>query len=252
MPRPSQHARSEAETATAVADTAHGYAAAMSAAPVASQTRSLSEGVFIALEGGEGTGKSTQAAALGVALSSRGCDVVLTHEPGDTPAGAAIRALLLDPATTGLSDRAEALLYAADRAEHVESVIRPALARGAVVVTDRYVDSSLAYQGGGRPLDLARIEEINDWATGGLHPQLTIVLDLEPAEGLRRAGDDPDRLESEPIEFHRRVRDAFRTLAARDPGRYVIVDAAQPQADVTAAVLAAVVPLLMTVSEAGG
>jgi dTMP kinase len=222
----------------------------MSVPPVSRSSRPSAGGFFIALEGGEGTGKSTQAAALGAALRSRGCDVVLTHEPGDTPVGAAIRALLLDPATTGLSDRAEALLYAADRAEHVESVIRPALARGAVVVTDRYVDSSLAYQGAGRPLDLARVEQINDWATGGLRPELTIVLDLDPAEGLRRAGDDPDRLESEPIEFHRRVRDAFRTLAARDPDRYVVVDAGQPQADVTAAVVAAVLPVLAAVAEA--
>jgi dTMP kinase len=197
--------------------------------------------VFVAFEGGEGAGKSTQVAALAELLRSRGLDVVLTYEPGDSPIGAQVRRLLLGHDSAGLSDRAEALLYAADRAEHVERVVRPALARGAVVVTDRYVDSSLAYQGAGRPLDPEDVARLSAFATGGLVPDLTVLLDLDPVEGLRRAG-DPDRLEGEPLEFHQRVRARFLELAAAEPGRYLVVDAsAAPEAvreQVAAAVLA--------------
>ncbi len=197
--------------------------------------------MFVAFEGGEGAGKSTQVAALAALLRSRGHEVLETREPGDTRIGPDVRRLVLGHASTGLSAKAEALLYAADRAEHVESVVRPALARGVVVLTDRYVDSSLAYQGAGRPLDYAEVARVNAWATGGLVPDLTVLLDLDPAEGLRRAG-EPDRLEVEPVEFHRRVRAKFLELAAADPARYVVLDASAPpgqvQAEVAGAVLA--------------
>ena len=183
-----------------------------------------SPGVLVAFEGGEGAGKSTQVTALAALLRASGRDVEITHEPGATRVGAAIRELLLDPASSGLSARAEAMLYAADRAEHVDTTIRPALARGAVVITDRYVDSSLAYQGAGRRLDPDQVEALNEWATGGLRPDLTVLLDVEPTVGLARAG-EPDRLEAEPLAFHQAVRAGFLALAARDPGRYVVIDA---------------------------
>ncbi len=197
--------------------------------------------MFVAFEGGEGAGKSTQVAALAALLRARDHEVVETHEPGDTRIGPDVRRLVLGHASTGLSSKAEALLYAADRAEHVESVVRPALARGAIVLTDRYVDSSLAYQGAGRPLDYDAVAQVNAWATGGLLPDLTVLLDLDPEEGLRRAG-EPDRLEVEPLEFHRRVRAKFLELATQDPERYVVLDGSAPpeqvQAEVAAAVLA--------------
>lgn len=195
--------------------------------------------MFVAFEGGEGAGKSTQVAALAALLRSRGHEVLETREPGDTRIGPDVRRLVLGHASTGLSAKAEALLYAADRAEHVESVVRPALARGVVVLTDRYVDSSLAYQGAGRPLDYAEVARVNAWATGGLVPDLTVLLDLDPAEGLRRAG-EPDRLEVEPVEFHRRVRAKFLELAAADPARYVVLDASAPPGQVQAEVAGAV------------
>jgi dTMP kinase len=190
-------------------------------------------GVFLALEGGEGAGKSTQARLLAIWLREQGFDVVTTHEPGATKIGLRLRALLLDTAHAGLSPRAEALMYAADRAEHVQSVIIPALERGAIVVTDRYMDSSLAYQGGGRQLPVGEIAELNAWATDGLVPDLTILLDLPPATGLGRRVSSADRLESEPVEFHQRVRSAFRSRAAADPARYLVLDAARPEAEVS-------------------
>src|SRR5215469_5011041 len=190
-------------------------------------------GVLLALEGGEGAGKSTQARLLAIWLRDQGYDVVTTHEPGATKIGMRLRALLLDTAHTGLAPRAEALMYAADRAEHVQSVIIPALERGAIVVTDRYVDSSLAYQGAGRQLPMAEIAALNKWATGGLLPELTVVLDLPPSMGLGRRLSSADRLESEPVEFHERVRDGFRRLAAAEPSRYLVLDAARPEAEVS-------------------
>lgn len=200
--------------------------------------------MFIAFEGGEGAGKSTQVRRLAEQLRRLGRDVVETHEPGDTRIGPAVRALLLDPANAGLSARAEALLYAADRAEHVDAVVRPALRRGADVLTDRYVDSSLAYQGAGRPLDPQAVAAVNGWAIDGLLPDLTVLLDVDPAVGLRRASATPDRLEAEPLDFHRRVRAGFLDLAARDPERYLVVDAARPAEEVAVAVSARVMPLL--------
>jgi dTMP kinase len=190
-------------------------------------------GVLLALEGGEGVGKSTQARLLAIWLRDQGYDVVTTHEPGATKIGMRLRALLLDTAHTGLAPRAEALMYAADRAEHVQSVIIPALERGAIVVTDRYVDSSLAYQGAGRQLPVAEIAALNKWATGGLAPELTILLDLPPYVGLSRRLSSADRLESEPVEFHERVRQGFLRLAAAEPGRYLVLDAGQPETDVS-------------------
>jgi dTMP kinase len=190
-------------------------------------------GVFLALEGGEGVGKSTQARLLAIWLRDQGYDVVTTHEPGATKVGMRLRALLLDTAHTGLSPRAEALMYAADRAEHVKAVIIPALERGAIVVTDRYVDSSLAYQGAGRQLSVTEIAEVNRWATGGLMPDLTILLDLPPLTGLGRRLSSADRLESEPVEFHERVRSGFLALASGTPDRYLVLDAARSETDVS-------------------
>ena len=184
-------------------------------------------GTFVALEGGEGAGKSTQLLLLETWLRERGHEVVVTREPGATPAGARIRELLLDPTAT-LSPRAEAMLYAADRAQHVAQVVRPALERGAVVLTDRYVDSSLAYQGAGRELVRDEVARLSKWATEGLKPDLVVLLDVDPVLGLRRAGDSPDRIEAESLDFHRRVREGFLELAGQDTGRYLVVAADVP------------------------
>ncbi|MFL4906008.1 dTMP kinase [Streptomyces sp. MMS24-I2-30] len=190
-------------------------------------------GFFIALEGGDGAGKSTQAEALAEWIRAKGHEVVLTHEPGATPVGKRLRSILLDVSSAGLSHRAEALLYAADRAEHVDTVVRPALERGAVVISDRYIDSSVAYQGAGRDLSPTEIARINRWATNGLVPHLTVLLDVSPEAARERFTEAPDRLESEPAEFHARVRAGFLTLAAADPGRYLVVDAGQEPEAVT-------------------
>jgi dTMP kinase len=190
-------------------------------------------GLLLALEGGEGAGKTTQARLLGIWLRDQGYEVVATHEPGATKVGMRLRALLLDKSHAGLSPRAEALMYAADRAEHVASVIQPALDRGAIVITDRYVDSSLAYQGAGREQPVEEVASLNRWATGGMVPDLTVLLDLPPAAGLSRRAPSADRLESEPIGFHQRVRHGFRALAAAEPGRYLVIDAALPPEEIS-------------------
>jgi dTMP kinase len=190
-------------------------------------------GRLIAFEGGEGAGKSTQARLLAIWLREQGYDVVSTHEPGATKVGMRLRALLLDTTHTGLSPRAETLMYAADRAEHVASVIRPALERGTIVVTDRYVDSSLAYQGAGRRLPVKDVADLNQWATGGVQPDLTILLDLSPAAGLGRRERSADRLEAEPAEFHQRVRAGFLALADAEPQRYLVLDATRSAADLS-------------------
>ncbi|MCX5170549.1 dTMP kinase [Streptomyces antibioticus] len=195
-------------------------------------------GFFIALEGGDGAGKSTQAEALAEWIRAKGHEVVLTREPGATPVGKRLRSILLDVSSAGLSHRAEALLYAADRAEHVDTVVRPALERGAVVITDRYIDSSVAYQGAGRDLSPTEIARISRWATDGLVPHLTVLLDVSPETARERFTEAPDRLESEPAEFHTRVRSGFLTLAAADPGRYLVVDAGQQPEAVTTVVRA--------------
>jgi dTMP kinase len=192
-----------------------------------------SPGLLVAFEGGEGSGKTTQARLVAIWLRELGYDVVSTHEPGATKIGMRLRALLLDTSHTGMSPKAEALMYAADRAEHVDSVITPALDRGAVVITDRYVDSTLAYQGYGRDLPLDEIARFNWWATGGRTPGLTIVLDMDPMAGLSRRARSADRLEAEPTEFHLRVRAGFLDLARRDPGRYLVLDADQAPDQIT-------------------
>jgi dTMP kinase len=191
-------------------------------------------GLFLAFEGGEGTGKTTQARLIAIWLREQGYDVVSTNEPGATKIGMRLRALLLDTAHAGMSPQSEALMYAADRAEHVASVIEPALSRGAVVITDRYIDSSLAYQGEGRGLGPEDIGRLNRWATGGRVPDLTILLDMPPEAGLGRRTRSADRLEAEPAEFHRRVRAGFLSLAKEDPERYLVIDAARPAEEITA------------------
>ncbi|MFF7385409.1 dTMP kinase [Streptomyces griseoluteus] len=199
-------------------------------------TAPAGNGFFISLEGGDGAGKSTQAEALAEWIRAKGHEVVLTREPGATPVGKRLRSILLDVSEAGLSHRAEALLYAADRAEHVDTVVRPALERGAVVISDRYIDSSVAYQGAGRDLSPTEIARINRWATGGLVPHLTVLLDVPPEIARERFTEAPDRLESEPAEFHARVRAGFLTLAAADPGRYLVVDAGQEPEGVTSVI----------------
>ena len=202
-------------------------------------------GFLLALEGGDGAGKSTQAQLLADWLTGLGHDVVVTREPGATEVGARIRAMVLDPATGQLDDRAEALLYAADRAQHVATVVRPALIRGAVVITDRYVDSSIAYQGAGRALPAAEVARLSTWATDDLVPGLTVLLDVSPGLGAeRRAGAADDRLEAESVAFHERVRQGFLALAAARPERYLVLDAALAAPVVHEAVQRRLGPLL--------
>ncbi len=200
-------------------------------------------GVFVCFEGGEGSGKSTQSALLRDRLSSEGYAVRLTFEPGDTPVGREVRRIVLSPGTGVLADRTEALLYAADKAEHVETLVLPSLARGEVVITDRYVDSSLAYQGAGRSLDVVEVEAVARWATGDLRPHLTVVLDLEPEAGLGRfAG--RDRMEGESLDFHQRVRAAFVAMAQDDPDHYLVLDARGGVDEIAVQIRAALEPLL--------
>jgi dTMP kinase len=200
-------------------------------------------GCFIALEGGEGAGKSTQARRLADWLRADGYDVLLTHEPGDTAVGQKLRKIVLDPDTGEISDRTEALLYAADKAEHVDRVVAPALARGAVVITDRYVDSTLAYQGAGRALADRELEKIARWATDDLRPNLTVVLDLPPEQGLTRF-QERDRIEGESVAFHERVRDMFVQLASAQPEHYQVIDARRPVEQISDEIRIRVRPLL--------
>lgn len=200
-------------------------------------------GTFVVLEGGDGVGKSTQLALLCAWLESRGEQVVRTFEPGDTAVGQDIRRLVLDPDTGQLSARAEALLYAADKAQHVDAVIRPALAAGAVVVCDRYVDSMIAYQGAGRVLSPAEVEQVARWATEELRPDLTVVLDVAPDQAVGVIA-DKDRLEAAGDVFHRRVREHFLALAQRDPERYLVVDARRSREDIARDIQSRVADLL--------
>ena len=194
---------------------------------------------FIVFEGGEGAGKSTQSRALADYLEARGHRVRRTREPGGTPAAEAIRTVLLAPSNSGLDDRAEALLFAAGRGDHAARVIRPALEAGEIVVCDRFLDSSIAYQGIARGLGAERIAELSLWATGGLLPDLTILLDVDPALGLARVV-GPDRLESEPAEWHARVRQGFLDIASSSPDRYLVLDGSRPAEDLAVEIAVAV------------
>jgi dTMP kinase len=203
-------------------------------------------GVLIAFEGGEGAGKSTQVRRLQEWLTNEGLVARATFEPGATPSGAGIRSIVLDRSHTGISPRSEALLYAADRAQHVHDVLRPGLDNGEVVITDRFVDSSLAYQGAGRTIPLDDVRMLSRWATQGVQPDLTILLDLPPEVGLARARGRAaaDRLESESLDFHQRVRQTFRALAESEPDRYLVLDARQSPDEIAAAIRVRVADLL--------
>ena len=200
-------------------------------------------GLFITFEGGDGAGKSTQAATLTAALEAGGRTVVRTREPGGTPVGEQLRSLVLEHGNGEIDARTEALIFAASRAAHVAQVIRPAVERGDVVVCDRFIDSSVAYQGAGRSLGTEDVRQLNVWATEGFAPDLTILLDVAPTEGrLRRTANQAaeDRMESEPDTFHLRIREAFLAQAAADPARYLVLDAGQSVDELAAAILARV------------
>ncbi len=181
-------------------------------------------GVFITFEGGDGSGKSTQIQSVRDWFESRGREVIVTREPGGTELGTEIRRLVQN-GPEDVDARTEALLYAADRACHVATVIAPALERGAVVLGDRYIDSSLAYQGAARSLGVDEIASLSAWATRGLYPSLTFLLDLPPEVGARRRTDAPDRMERESMDFHERVRHEYLRLADAEPDRIVVIDA---------------------------
>ena len=203
--------------------------------------------MFITLEGGDSVGKSTQAALLEHWLAGEGREVVRTREPGGTPLGLEVRRLLLHGGDEigDVDPRAEALLYAADRAQHIAKIVRPALARGAVVVQDRYIDSSLAYQGAGRVLSVDEVRRISEWAAGGLWPDLTVLFDLDPAvAATRRSSREDDRLEAERNGFHEAVRSAYHELAAAEPERFLVIDAAGTPEQIHALVRARVSELL--------
>lgn len=189
-------------------------------------------GSFITFEGPEGSGKTTQVRLLAAWLAQMGHDVLTTREPGGTRIGDGVRALLLDPAHTEMRPETEILLFSAARAQIVGQVIRPHLAQGGIVICDRFADSTLAYQGYGRQLDLATLRQITAFATGNLIPDLSICLDLPVEEGLRRkrGGDTAEwnRMEREQLAFHERVRAGFLSLAAADPARWLVLDALQP------------------------
>ena len=203
-------------------------------------------GLFITLEGGDGSGKTTQASLLRDWLESEGRIVVRTREPGGTEVGVLIRDIVLHHRGE-VSPRAEALLYAADRAHHIATVVRPALERGEVIIQDRYLDSSVAYQGAGRVLGRDEIRDLSLWATEGLLPDLTVLLDLDPATARARldAADKPfDRLEAERDEFHARVRAEYLALAAAEPERFLVLDASRAADEIAEAVRARVTALL--------
>lgn len=195
-------------------------------------------GLFITLEGGDGSGKSTQMGALTAWLQGRGRTVVQAREPGGTDLGLELREIVLHR-RGHITARAEALLYAADRAHHIATVVRPALERGDVVIQDRYLDSSVAYQGAGRVLDPTEVRDLSLWATEGLLPHLTVLLDLDPAVGRERLDASRtryDRLEAEEADFHERVRAAYLALAEAEPGRFLVLDATLPVDELQASI----------------
>jgi len=195
-------------------------------------------GRLITLEGGEGAGKSTVLETVRAQLAERGIDVLVTREPGGTPAGEAIRSVLLDPNLKGLCAETELLLMFASRAQLVREIVLPALAAGRWVLSDRFTDASFAYQGGGRGQPVERIAELESWAAAGVQPHLTLLLDLPVADGMRRANGrgSADRIEMENVDFFERVRAAYRARAAAEPTRFRVVDASRPLNEVLGAV----------------
>lgn len=206
-------------------------------------TSTTTPGLFVVFEGGDGVGKSTQVVELVSRLRNRRIEPVVTRQPGGTPIGEKLRELLLDPGHPELTARTEALVYAADKAQHVEEVILPALAQGKVVVCDRYVDSMIAYQGAGRVLDLTEVEQVARWATGGLRPDLTVLLDIDPAEAVANIRQQ-DRLEAAGLNFHRRAREHFLRLAGEDPERYLVLGARGSRKNIAEKVAEKVLALL--------
>ncbi|MDI4662742.1 dTMP kinase [Xanthobacter autotrophicus] len=204
----------------------------------------MTNGRFITLEGGEGTGKSTQARRLAARLRALGHDVVETREPGGSPGAEAVRHVLLSGAAEPLGPVAEALLFAAARADHVDTLIRPALAAGKIVICDRFIDSTRVYQGAVGQVESSLLDALEEMAAGDTRPDLTLILDVPPETGLARAAGrgmgDPDRFEKEGVAYHASVREAFLARAAGAPGRCVVVDAT-PDADVVAAAIAGIV-----------
>ena len=209
-------------------------------------TLNPSTGLFIVFEGGDAVGKTTQMRMLVPWLRERGVDPVVTRQPGGTSLGRKLRKLLLGPDHPELVSRAEALIYAADKAQHVEELIRPALAEGRVVVCDRYVDSMIAYQGAGRVLDLAEVEQVACWATGGLRPDLTVLLDADPADAVATIATirPQDRLEAAGLDFHRRAREHFLRLASQALDRYLVLDARESREAIAQQVAARVGSLI--------
>ena len=206
----------------------------------------MTEGLWVTFEGGDGSGKSTQAALLAEWITGRGRTVVRTREPGGSEVGVLVRDIVLHH-RGDIAPRAEALLYAADRAHHVATVVLPALERGDVVIQDRYLDSSVAYQGAGRVLDARQVRDLSLWAADGALPDLTVLLDIDPVLARHRldADDKPfDRLEAEKSDFHTRVREAFLTLADAEPQRFLVVDATLAPEDICALIRARVAALL--------
>lgn len=203
-------------------------------------------GLFITLEGGDGSGKSTQSALLAEWLVGEGRTVVHSREPGGTELGVELREIILHRRGY-ITPRAEALLYAADRAQNIATRVRPAIDRGEIVIQDRYLDSSVAYQGAGRVLGGAEVRELSLWATDGLLPDLTVLLDLDVASGRARLDADDkvfDRLEAEKVDFHSRVRDAYLELAASEPSRFLVIDGALPVGEIARAIIERVARLL--------
>lgn len=200
-------------------------------------------GLFVVFEGGDSVGKSTQVAFLADHLEAVGVPHLVTRQPGGSPLGARLRAMILDPASGDVDHRAEALMYAADKAQHVYEVVRPALDRGEVVISDRYVDSMIAYQGAGRALDIDEVGGLGWWAVGGLRPDLTVLLDTDPERAVANIR-DKDRLEAAGAELHERARHHFLDLAAQRPGEYLVLDARDSREAIAARVAEAVDGLL--------
>jgi dTMP kinase len=206
----------------------------------------VTRGLFITVEGLDGSGKTTQIDTLGRALTDAGRTVLTTREPGGTELGRLIRDIVLHH-RGDIAPRAEALLFAADRAHHIATKVRPALERGEIVVQDRYIDSSVAFQGGGRVLGAEEVRRLNEWATEGLVPDLTVLLDLDPAVARARitaAQKVYDRIEAEAVEFNERIRAAYLAMAAAEPARWLVLDATRPAEELAAGILERVTSLL--------